>query len=410
MNKGACRFCRHPLHITVVDLGATPLSNSIIAPDGLQAMEPYFPLHAYVCANCLLVQIEEFEAPEKIFADYSYFSSYADSWLAHCREYAGRMTASLGLTADSLVVEVASNDGYLLQYFKEAGVGVLGVEPARNVAEAATAKGIPTETFFFGEGTARELASRGVRADLMVANNVLAHVPDINSFVAGFAHVLKPAGVLTVEFPHLLNLMRELQFDTIYHEHFSYLSLSVVRRILAVHGLRVFDVEELDTHGGSLRVHACHDGPDGRAVSERVEALCRQEEEQGLQDPASYAGFQSKVIEVKNGLLDFLVERSRKGETVVGYGAPAKGNTLLNYCGVGPEYLPYTVDRSPHKQGRYLPGSRIPIHAPEKIAETRPDYLLILPWNLKDEICAAMAHIREWGGQFVTAIPEMRIF
>ncbi len=413
MNNGQCRFCGAPLTISVADLGATPLSNAFVPPEGLQQAETSFPLHARVCGKCLLVQVEEFEAPERIFDDYLYFSSFAESWLAHCRAYAARIIPALGLDADSLVVEVASNDGYLLQYFKEAGVGVLGIEPAHTVAGAALAKGIPTRQLFFGARTAGQLRGEGVAADLMVANNVLAHVPDIGDFVSGFRQLLKPGGVVTVEFPHLLNLIGQIQFDTIYHEHFSYLSLSVVRRIFAANGLRVFDVEELPTHGGSLRVFACHEGGEGGPAHPETPAVAElrgREVERGLEDPGGYGGFQDRIVEVKNGLLSFLIECNREGKTVAGYGAPAKGNTLLNYCGVGPEYLPYTVDASPHKQGHTLPGSRIPIHAPEKIAETRPDYVLILPWNLELEISAAMAHIREWGGRFVTAIPQIRIF
>ncbi len=410
MNRGKCRFCGHPLKTSVADLGATPLSNAFIAPENLHRPETRFPLHAYVCDQCLLVQVEEFEAPENIFDDYIYFSSYADSWLAHCRAYAAKMIPSLGLDGDSLVVEVASNDGYLLQYFAEAGVKVLGIEPAHTVAEAALAKGIPTRGLFFGKRSARELRSEGIEPELMVANNVLAHVPDINDFVAGFALLLKAGGVVTIEFPHLLNLIGQFQFDTIYHEHFSYLSLSVVRRIFAAHGLRVFDVEELPTHGGSLRVFACHDNDGAHPEGQAVEELCAREVKAGLEDPASYEAFQQKVVEVKNELLTFLIGCSREGKAVAGYGAPAKGNTLLNYCGVGPAHLPYTVDRSPHKQGHYLPGSRIPIHEPARIAETRPDYLLILPWNLEAEISEAMAHIRDWGGKFVTAIPGIRVF
>lgn len=410
MDKGKCRFCGNPLETLFADLGATPLSNSFITQEELHRAEAHFPLHAFVCGQCLLVQVEEFEAPEKIFDEYIYFSSYSDSWLAHCRAYAAKMIPALGLSQKALVVEVASNDGYLLQYFKEAGVGVLGIEPAHTVAEAAEAKGIPTRSIFFNEQTARQLQAEGVEADLMVAKNVLAHVPDIGSFVAGFRHVLKAEGVLTVEFPHLLNLIEQLQFDTIYHEHFSYLSLSVVRRIFAAHGLRVYDVEEVATHGGSLRIFVCHESDATHPEAPAIAQLCEKERKSGLEDLRSYETFQRRVVEAKNGLLTFLIECSRNGKSVAGYGAPAKGNTLLNFCGVGPEYLPYTVERSPHKQGRFLPGSRIPIYGLEKISETRPDYVLILPWNLEQEIRETMAHIQEWGGKFVTAIPEIRIF
>ena len=394
----------------MVDLGATPLSNSFIPPDGLHQPETHFPLHAFVCDSCLLVQVEEFEAPENIFDDYSYFSSFSESWLAHCSAYAADMVALLGLNEDSLVVEVASNDGYLLQYFKEAGVSVMGIEPAHTVAEAAIAKGIPTRGMFFNRANASQLRSEGVTADLIAAKNVLAHVPDIGDFVAGFKVLLQDDGVITVEFPHLLNLIEQLQFDTIYHEHFSYLSLSVVRRIFAAHGLRVFDVKEVPTHGGSLRIFCCHEEDASHPDAPNVQAICQREEQAGLEDPGTYHEFQRKVVEVKSGLLRFLINCSRNGQSVVGYGAPAKGNTLLNYCGVGPEYLPYTVDKSPHKQGCFLPGSRIPIFGLEKIAETRPDYVLILPWNLEREIRETMSHIEAWGGKFVIAIPEIEIF
>ena len=410
MNKRNCRFCREPLSTTFVDLGSTPLSNSYIASDKLNRMEPFFPLHAYACGSCFLVQVEEFEAPENIFSDYDYFSSFADTWLAHCKQYAQKMIAELHLDSNSLVVEVASNDGYLLQYFKEAGVDVFGIEPAANVAKAAIEKGIPSEVAFFSEQLGEALKTRGIQADLMAANNVLAHVPDINSFVSGFRHVLGSEGVLTVEFPHLLNLVEDLQFDTIYHEHFSYLSLAVVRRIFEAHGLCVFDVEEVPTHGGSLRVYASREDGAARQVRDSVGALIQREAQHGLENPETYREFQRRVIEVKSGLLSFLIKCYRDGKTVVGYGAPAKGNTLLNYCGVGTEYIPFTVDRSPHKQGQYLPGSRLPILAPDHILETQPDYVLILPWNLKDEICEMMSPVRDWGGRFVTAIPEIRIF
>ena len=394
----------------MVDLGASPLANSILTDEQLHQMEPTYPLCVYVCCNCYLVQIEEFESPEHLFSDYSYFSSFAISWLEHCEHYAVRMIERLTLGPGSKVVEIASNDGYLLQYFVRAGIPVLGIEPAANVAEAAIAKGIPTEVMFFGRETAAKLAGDEHGADLIVANNVLAHVPDINGFVEGLKRLLKPAGVITVEFPHLLNLIQQAQFDTIYHEHFSYLSLSVVERIFAHHGLTVFDVEQLPTHGGSLRIYAAHADDTDKPVSENVEGLRNHENAAGLNNVAVYRPFQGKVLDVKIGLLRFLTEARQTGRTVAGYGAPAKGNTLLNYCGVGPELLPYTVDISPHKQDRFLPGTRIPIHAPDAILEGRPDYLLILPWNLKDEIAEQMVGIREWGGKFVVAIPRVNVF
>jgi SAM-dependent methyltransferase len=403
-----CRFCAAELLQSFVDLGRSPLANSFLASDELPRREASYPLHAYVCGDCLLVQLEAFESAEHIFGDYLYFSSYSESWLRHACTYAAQVSERFRLGPASLVVEVASNDGYLLQYFQKRGIGVLGVEPAANVAEAALGKGIPTEIAFFGTATARRLAKAGKQADLMVANNVLAHVPDLNDFVAGFKILLKPTGMATFEFPHLLRLIRECQFDTIYHEHFSYFSLLAVDRIFAHHGLVVFDVEELPTHGGSLRVYV---GPAEAAPARggAVERVLAEERAAGLDRPEGYAGFGNAVVEVKCRLLEFLIGLRRAGKTIAGYGAPAKGNTLLNYCGVGPELLPYTVDVSPHKQRRYLPGVQIPIHAPRRIFETRPDYVLILPWNLKDEISVQMAAIRDWGGRFVVAIPTLTV-
>ncbi len=408
MSGTSCRFCGAELRQSFAHLGRSPLANAFLAPDELRRMEPFYPLHAYVCRDCLLVQLEAFESPEHIFSDYLYFSSYSASWLQHARAYVGQVTKRFRLGPDSLVVEVASNDGYQLQYDKEHGIGAHGVEPAANVAEAALSKGIPTEIAFFGTATARRLAEAGNRADLMVANNVLAHVPDLNDFVAGFKILLKPTGVATFEFPHLLRLIRECQFDTIYHEHFSYLSLLAVDRIFAHHGLAVFDVEELPTHGGSLRVYAAP-AEAAPARSDDVEKVLTDERGAGLGRPDGYADFGKAVVELKCRLLEFLIGLRRTGKTIAGYGAPAKGNTLLNYCGIGPELLPYTVDLSPHKQGRYLPGVGIPIHPPQRIFETRPDYVLILPWNLKDEIGSQMAAIRDWGGRFVVAIPSLTV-
>ena len=404
-----CRFCDAPLTETLANLGMTPLSNSFIAPERAGEMEPFYPLHAYVCSQCRLVQLEEFESPSHIFSDYIYFSSYSESWLQHAEAYAAMMTRRFGLTAQSLVVEIASNDGYLLQYFQRQGVQVLGVEPAANVAAVAEGKGVPSEVAFFGTATAERLKAEGKSADIMAANNVLAHVPDIKDFVGGFAVLLKPDGVLTVEFPHLLRLMAETQFDTIYHEHFSYLSLHVVQRIFAQAGLRVFDVEQLPTHGGSLRVFACRETSTVHAGTPNVAAVLEQERAAGLEEGASYAAFARQVIDTKCALLRFLIDARAEGKTIAAYGAPAKGNTLLNYCGVGPELISFTVDRSPHKQGKLLPGTRIPVLAPAAIMETKPDYVLILPWNMQDEIMAQMAGIKEWHGQFVVPIPTARI-
>jgi hypothetical protein len=405
----ACRFCGAPLSEVFVDLGASPLANSYLEPEDLGKAEAFYPLRAYVCGECLLVQLPEEERPEAIFSDYAYFSSYSDSWLRHAKTYAEAMIERFGLGAGHQVIEIASNDGYLLRWFKEKGIPVLGVEPAGNVAAAAEAAGIPTVVRFFGEATARELVAEGKRADLLVGNNVLAHVPGLNDFVAGLKILLAPAGVLTMEFPHLLRLMAEDQFDTIYHEHYSYFSFATVRKIFAAHGLTLFDVEELPTHGGSLRIYACHDEDAAKPVGEKVADLLAREEAAGLGKLETYRSFGERVQRVKWGLLRFLIDTKEEGKSIAGYGAPAKGNTLLNYCGIRTDFLDYTVDRSPHKQGRYLPGVRIPIHGPDRLRQTRPDYVLILPWNLKEEIVEQMGDVRSWGGRFVVAIPEVEI-
>lgn len=405
----SCRFCGAPLSHVFVDLGVSPLANSYLEPADLGKAEPFYPLTVYVCDQCFLVQLPEEERPEAIFSDYAYFSSYSESWLRHAETYARRMIERFGFGPDHQVVEVASNDGYLLRWFKERGVPVLGIEPAANVAEAAQAAGIPTEVRFFGEAAARELAARGARADLLVGNNVLAHVPGLNDFVAGLKILLAPTGVLTMEFPHLLRLMDEDQFDTIYHEHYSYFSFATVRNVFAAHGLTLFDVEELPTHGGSLRIYARHDEDVSKPVGERVGELLSREEAAGFSRLEAYQTFDERVRRVKRGLLRFLIQAREEGKTVAAYGAPAKGNTLLNYCGVRTDFVDYTVDRSPHKQGRFLPGTRIPIHGPDRLRETRPDYVLILPWNLKEEIMEQMADVRSWGGRFVVAIPEARV-
>jgi SAM-dependent methyltransferase len=405
----ACRFCGAPLSHVFVDLGASPLANSYLEPEALGKAEPFYPLTVYVCAECFLVQLPEEEKPEAIFSDYAYFSSYSESWLRHAEAYARRMIERFGFGPEQQVVEVASNDGYLLRWFQERGIPVLGIEPAANVAEAARAAGIPTEVKFFGEATARELVERGTRADLLVGNNVLAHVPGLNDFVTGLKVLLAPTGVLTMEFPHLLRLMDEDQFDTIYHEHYSYFSFTTVRKVFAAHGLTLFDVEELLTHGGSLRIYARHENDDSKPVGERVGDLLSREDAAGFSLLATYQTFDERVRRVKRGLLRFLIQAREEGKAVAGYGAPAKGNTLLNYCGIRSDFVDYTVDRSPHKQGRFLPGTRIPIHGPDRLRETRPDYVLILPWNLKEEIMEQMADIRSWGGRFVVAIPEVRV-
>ncbi len=408
VQASACRHCGTALHRTFIDLGTTPPANSYLRGADLNRAESFLPLHAYVCESCLLVQLEQFRTPEELFGDYAYFSSYSDTWLAHAEHYAETMIHRFGLGDDGLVIEVASNDGYLLQFFDQRGVRVLGIEPAANVAEVAARKGVPTLVQFFGTETARRLAAEGTTADLLIANNVLAHVPNVNDFVNGLRLLLEPDGVITAEFPHLLALIRGNQFDTIYHEHFSYFSLLTVERIFAAHGLRLFDVDELATHGGSLRIYACHQALH-RRNAESLDRVRAAERQAGLDQPETYDGFADQVNRAKRNLLRFLIDAKSDGKSIVGYGAPAKGNTLLNFCGIGTDFLDYTVDRSPHKQGLYLPGTRIPIRAPEAIAETRPDYVLILPWNLKDEIIAANAHIRDWGGRFVVPIPEVEV-
>jgi SAM-dependent methyltransferase len=401
-----CRFCSNPLTHTFCDLGMSPLSNSYVPLDRARQMEPFYPLHAWVCEQCWLVQLESFESPQHIFGDYAYFSSFSDSWLAHARQYASRMRDRLELNAGSQVTEIASNDGYLLQYFVEAGIPVLGIEPAANVAKAAEARGVRSRVEFFGAALGSTLQAEGLAADLLIGNNVFAHVPDINDFAAGFAPALKPEGVLTLEFPHLLNLVKQHQFDTIYHEHFSYLSLVTAQRILERHGLRVFDVEELPTHGGSLRVLACRHDARRWTLQPSVEALAAREHEAGLESLPTYLAFAESVKETKRGILSFLIEARRAGKRICGYGAPAKGNTLLNYCGVGTDFIEFTVDRNPMKQGTLLPGSRIPVLAPDALLESKPDLVLILPWNLRDEVIAQLPQVHAWGGRFVVPIPR----
>lgn len=405
-----CRFCGAALEHTFVDLGASPLAQSFLSQDQLNQMEPFYPLHVYVCGKCYLVQLQEFVAPENIFSDYLYFASYSDSWLAHAKAYTDLMVDRFAINENSLVVEIASNDGYLLQYFVEKKVPVLGVEPAANVAAVAVKKGIPSLVKFFNSDTSRELVAKGRQADLLLGNNVLAHVPDVNNFVAGMKILLKPMGVITMEFPHLMRLMEENQFDTIYHEHFSYFSFLAVEKIFAAHGLTLFDVQELPTHGGSLRIFARHAEDSSKPVGPRVTDLRSREQAAGFDQLETYSRFAEQVKETKRKLLDFLIHEKQSGKKIAAYGAAAKGNTLLNYCGVRTDFLDYVVDRSPYKQGKLLPGVRIPIYPPEQIRETRPDYLLILPWNLKDEVIKTNAYIREWGGQFVVPIPEVAIY
>jgi SAM-dependent methyltransferase len=405
-----CLFCAAPLRHTFVDLGKSPLCESFLTAQQLNEMEPFYPLHAWVCSECFLVQVEQYVRPEGIFTEYAYFSSYSDSWLAHARTYVDMITDRLGLGAQHHVVELGSNDGYLLQYFLCKGIRVLGIDPAKNVAETAIARGVPTLTRLFGRETAAALVADGIQTDLICGANVLAQVPDVNDFVAGISMLLKTGGTVTIEFPHLMRLMAENQFDTIYHEHFSYFSFTTAERIFAAHGLTVFDVEEVPTHGGSLRIYARHGADTRRPVTERALRLRAREASAGLQQLDTYASFTEQVHETKRRLLDFLIGAKRRGKRIAAYGAPGKGNTLLNYCGIRTDFVDYTVDRNPYKHGKFLPGTHIPIHPPDRIRETKPDYVLILPWNLKDEIMEQHAYIRDWGAQFVVPIPDVKVY
>jgi SAM-dependent methyltransferase len=429
----ACRLCGAPLEHVVADLGVSPVSNDFLREEDLGRMEPFYPLCALVCEVCLLVQLEAFEPPEKIFSDdYAYFSSFSTGWLDHARRYTDAIVERLGLGAESKVVEIASNDGYLLQYFVARGIPVLGVEPTANTAAAAIAKGVPTEVRFFGSETAADLHRAGHAADLLIANNVLAHVPDLNDFVEGLSLLLAPEGVLTIEFPHLLRLLEEAQFDTIYHEHYSYFSLLTASRALERHGLAIFDVEEVPTHGGSLRIYAGHapgaliwqnewSRPEPPVVSdlgatprgepgERVRELRERERAAGLEELPTYLAFAERVRREKREIVRFFIEQKEAGVSIAGYGAPAKGNTLLNYCGIGRDFIDYTVDLNPHKQGRYLPGTHIPIRDPDEIRRTQPALVFILPWNLREEVIEQLAFVREWGGRFAARSPSIRIF
>lgn len=407
---GTCRFCGAGLQRTFVDLGMSPLCETYPAAADLNHGEVYYPLHVYVCEKCWLVQLEEYESAEGIFSEYAYFSSYSDSWLKHCENYCDKMRARFGLGRQSFVVEVASNDGYLLQYFVRQDVPVLGIEPAANVAKVAIGKGVPTLVRFFGTKLAESLAKEGRCADLVLGNNVLAQVPNLNDFVEGLKILLKPEGVLTLEFPHLLKLIEFNEFDTIYHEHFSYFSLLSAIKIMEAHGLKVFDVEQLKSHGGSLRVYGCRAESRAHPVELSVSKVLAEEARAGLDKVGGYESFARQVMETKFALVDFLLTAAKQGKKVAGYGAPGKSATLLHYCGIGKDLIEYTVDRSPHKQGRFLPGSHIPIHHPDRIRETRPDYVVILPWNLKDEIMEQLQFIREWGGRFVVPIPKVAVY
>lgn len=405
-----CRFCGNVLKHTFLDLGTSPFANSYVKAESLGEMEPFFPLYVFVCERCLLVQLKDCSTPDRIFSDYAYFSSYSDIWLQHASTYTDMILKRTKLNDRSLVVEVASNDGYLLQYFMEKGISVLGIEPAQNVAKVALDKGVPTRASFFGEQYAQALVTEGVRADLLIGNNVLAHVPDLNDFVRGLKVLLAPQGTITMEFPHVMQLIAENQFDTIYHEHFSYFSFFAVEKIFRHHGLILFDVEELSTHGGSLRIYARHEADSSKPIEPQVQKLRDEENAAGLTNLDSYLSFAKTVHQTKRQLLSFLISAKDKGKVIVGYGAPAKGNTLLNFCGIRSDFVDYTVDRSPHKQNHFLPGTHLPIYPPDKIKETRPDYVLILPWNIKDEVMEQMKYVREWGGQFIVPIPEVKVY
>ena len=404
----SCRFCAAPLTQSFVDLGMSPLCQTHIEVSQLSSMEPFFPLHALVCERCWLVQLQEFVAPSDIFSEYAYFSSYSDSWVEHARRYADKMCTQYGVGAKSLVVEIASNDGYLLQHFHARGVPVLGVEPAANVAKVAVGKGIRSEVMFFGRETAAKVSAKYGKADLLLGNNVLAHVPDLNDFVGGMQTLLSPSGMITMEFPHLQRLIEGNQFDTIYHEHFSYFSFLTVHRVFAHHGLALFNVEELPTHGGSLRIYAQH-AQASRPIEACVGELLARERSLGYEQLSTYQRFGEQVRETKRKVLDFLIDAKRRGKRIAGYGAPGKGNTLLNYCGIRSDFLDYNVDRNPYKQGKFTPGTHIPILPVEKIRETRPDYLFMLPWNLSEEIMQTMSFVREWGCKFVAPIPALKV-
>jgi len=409
-NRGACRFCGNAeLHL-VVDLGMSPLCESFLSRDQLLQMEPFYPLRALFCEECGLMQVDEYVGGREIFCgQYAYFSSFSDTWLQHCKRYAEQMIERFGLDESSHVVELASNDGYLLKNFVERGIPCLGIEPAENVAEAARAIGVPTRVEYFGTELARQMVAEGLQADLLAANNVLAHVPNLNDFVAGMKIVLAPQGVVTIEFPHLMNLIEGNQFDTIYQEHYCYFSFFTLERIFASHGITLFDVEELATHGGSLRIFGRHTQYAGIPVTPAVAAMRRRELEKGFDRLETYQAFAERVAEVKRSLLEFLIKARREGKHIAAYGAPGKGNTLLNYCGIREDFVDYAVDRNPYKHGRFLPGTHIPVFAPERIAQTRPDFVLILPWNLKEEIVKQLAYVREWGAQFVVPIPQLTI-
>jgi C-methyltransferase C-terminal domain/Putative zinc binding domain/Methyltransferase domain len=405
-----CRFCHTPLRVNFVDLGMSPLCESYISADQLNKMEPFYPLHTFVCEECFLVQLDEYVSPGEIFTEYAYFSSYSDSWVQHAKIYTEQIIEQFGLGVNNIVMEIASNDGYLLQHFAANNIPVMGIEPAANIAKVAEKRGIPTIVKFFGENVAKEIVNEHGKADLVIGNNVLAHVPDLNDFVGGMKILLRRMGLITMEFPHLYRLMESNQFDTIYHEHFSYFSFLTVEKVFLAHGMKIFDVEELSTHGGSLRIYACHVENEDRRVSKRAQEMREREIHDGYNQLNIYADFEENVKETKRKLLEFLIKVKREGKAVAAYGTPGKGNTLLNYCGIRQDFIDYTVDRNPYKHNKFTPGTHIPIFPPERIKETKPDYVLILPWNLKGEIMEQVEYIREWGGQFVIPIPEVTIY
>ena len=404
-----CRFCSKPLRHSFADLGVSPLCQTHIAPEQLNQMEPFYPLHALVCDSCWLVQLQEYVAPDDIFGEYAYFSSYVDALVNQAHDYCDSVSQRFKLGERSFVAEIASNDGYLLQHFVKKSIPCLGIEPAANVAAAAVRKGVPTTVQFFGVETAKRIAASFGKPNLLIGNNVLAHVPDLNDFVSGMKVLLAEGGVITMEFPHLMTLMDQCQFDTIYHEHFSYYSLSTAVRVFKAHGLTIFDVEEIPTHGGSLRIYATHASELHHAATARMTILLSKEQKAGFDDLAIYQAFAKTVVQTKRNILEFLIAARKAGKKVVGYGAPGKGNTLLNYCGIRTDFIEFTVDRNPYKQGKYTPGTRIPILAPEAIMEAKPDFLFILPWNLKDEIVSQTSYIRKWGGRWVVPIPSVAV-
>ncbi len=409
MKQSKCRFCKKELKENFVDLGESPLSNSFLKKDELKKYERKFPLHAYVCSNCLLVQLEEFQAPKKIFSEYAYFSSFSKTWLRHAEKYVEKMIKKYKFDKNSTIIEIASNDGYLLQFFLKKNIPVLGIEPAKNVAQSARKKGIPTITKFFGQDTAKSLVNDGKKADLIIGNNVLAHVPDLNDFIKGLKILLKPNGIITLEFPHILKLIQKKQFDTIYHEHFSYFSFITIKKIFSHHNLKVFDVEKISTHGGSLRIHVKHKEDKTKKISQKINLLIKEEKEAELHKISTYKKFQGEIMKMQGEIQKFFADAKIKNKKIVGYGAPAKGNTLLNFCKIGKENIRFTVDKNPYKQGMFLPGTHIPIKKPVKITRTKPDYVLILPWNLQDEIMKELAQVRDWNCKFITLIPKISI-